>query len=125
MHHKYLTIPGFIFSMLLLFAATGQAQDTHNDSLSGSFGIDTKDLNSELGSIFKSKGGTNLDGHTKNDNSEYGIGNVLGKRKKQGKVYKKTNKCVKIEVMPFGKAGKTYIFIFENGTIRIVTESDN
>ena len=41
---------------------------------------------------------TDSDNSNTDDNSEYGIGNVLGKSKKTGKVYKKSGKSVKVQI---------------------------
>lgn len=128
MHIRTSLLALFALTVLLLNPATSSAQDVYTDSVFTKLKLGTKfikDVN-ETGSLkFNEK---EFDGEHQNedDGKEYGIGNILGKKKKTNTANKKTGKSIKIELDILGKKVIDYEVIYQNGFFQLQpTETDD
>lgn len=85
-----------------------KAQDIFSDSSSFNIRLHSKFLKNIHSTTLQSDI-TDAENSNSKNNSEYGIGNVLGKSKKTDKVYKKTGKSIKVQI----NLSKTKVLLYE------------
>ena len=117
----------FILATILLNNKSANAQDVYVDSVFTKLKLGTKIITS-----LRESGPANFDekefehDHENEDKGkEYGIGNILGKKKKSTTANKKTGKSIKIDLNIFGWQTIEYEIKYDKGTFQITkSEAD-
>ena len=120
MYTRLAVLALFVFALVAVTPSTSQAQDAYVDSVFSKIEHNSSFLKSITNKTLKSIDEVDFDStDDEEDNNEYGIGNVLGKKKKTVKANKKTGKAIKVQIDFLGNKVVSYELRVDKGVFKI------